>query len=97
MKGRKKLFTTKQLRSSVAMFNMKIDDCKKVSSGAFANAKKEFEKYHEHFAGVVANWIVGDYSTDVYRAAIEQISECTLNIMFQKDLHFAHWVERLNV
>ena len=70
-----------------------VDDTKKDSNEAFAALKKKLEEYKAHLARVTSDWIVGDHTGDVYRAAVEQISENSVNIVVRLDSQYDRWVE----
>ena len=71
-----------------------IDTCKKESNDAFLIAKKALEDYKTSLAKVTADWIVGDHATDIYRAAVEQVLEASVNIQSRLKLQFQRWEER---
>ena len=70
-----------------------VDDTKKDSNEAFRALRKKPEEYKAHRAPVTNDCIVGDHTGDVYHAAVEQISEISVNIIFRLDSQYDRWME----
>ena len=58
------------------------DDTKKNPNETFMALNKKIEEYKAHLARVTRDWIAGDHTGDVYHAAVERISENSVNIIF---------------
>ena len=71
-----------------------IDESKKDSNESFAAAKKKLEDYQASLAKVRNDWIIGDHAGEMFRAAVEQISEVSVNVGFRLDVQYDRWVER---
>ena len=76
------------------LIQKEIDESKKDSNESFAAAKKKLEDYKASLAKVTNDWIIGDHAGDIFRAAVEQISEVSVNIGFRLDVQYDRWVER---
>ena len=70
-----------------------VDNTTKDSNETFTALKKKFEEYRAHLVRVTSDWILGDHTGDVYRAAVEQISENSVAIVFRLDSQYDGWME----